>query len=253
MDNAAYIVLSRQLGLFRQMDVVANNIANVNTDGFKGELMTYRDFPLGKGLPVDANPNRMDFVQDVATRRDTSEGSVRMTNRPYDMAIHGNAFFEVETPLGARYTRAGAFQRDNAGQLVTSEGYILQGTDGPITLLEEDKDVRIYADGRVTAQGIDGLEEDRGTVRMVGFENDQMLRKTGNGLYEALPEAVESNLQPGVNVRLSQGMLEGSNVNPMLETTRMITVNRGVGTTSNFLKQVADLQSRAVEVISQQQ
>lgn len=252
MDNAGYIALSRQVGLFRQMDVVANNVANANTDGYKAQTMSFRDYQLGTGLPYDNNRNRMDFVQDVTTRDDMSEGAMRVTNRPFDVAISGKGFFEVDTPLGPRFTRLGSFHRDGDGRMVTYEGYPVAAEDGAITIEETDTDIRIYDDGRVTAKGIDGLEEERGQIRVVGFADEKFLSKRGNGLYEALPQAQQQALQGGTDYRVSQGMLEGSNVNPMLETTRMITVNRTVGVTSNFLKQVSDLQSHALDVIAQQ-
>src|SRR4051812_9350277 len=107
MDNNIYIMLSRQMTLFRDMDVTANNIANTNTTGYSAEHILFSSY-----LTKDVNRgdrNSMAFAHDVSTYRDTESGPMKVTGNDLDMAIQGDGYFTVETPLGTRYTRAGNF------------------------------------------------------------------------------------------------------------------------------------------------
>src|SRR5262249_17486520 len=130
MENTLLVGLSKQVALERQLDVIANNIANVNTSGFKAEKSIFEQY-----LRTNAHEDnfigvarRVSFVQDRATWHDLSQGSTQLTNNPLDLVIDGDGYFVVQAQGGERYTRNGSFQVNNTGQLVTAEGNIVQGT-----------------------------------------------------------------------------------------------------------------------------
>jgi flagellar basal-body rod protein FlgF len=119
METTSLISLSRQAGLRRQMEVVANNIANMNTVGFKGEHMMFVDHMIRSRGGEKVYPQKIHFVRNIATFRNVQEGGITQTHNALDVAIAGRGFFVVQTPQGERYTRNGRFQLDQTGQLVT--------------------------------------------------------------------------------------------------------------------------------------
>lgn len=215
MENTLYIALSQQLGIRREMSVIANNLANGLTPGYKAESMMFVEYlskPKGGG-----RSNHLSFVQDIAVARDMREGDLTHTDNPLDFAIHGSGWFVVQTAAGERYTRNGHFQLDVQGQLVTSSGDPVIGTRGEVIRFEPD-DTRIVAkgDGSIEANG-----EPRGQLRIVSFENEQRLRKESGSLYrsDALPgEAAAASVV--------QGKLEKSNVRSIIELTTMMEAVR---------------------------
>ena len=145
MENALLIGLSRQTILERQLDVVANNIANVNTSGFKADSSLFEEY-LMPGAHEDnfvGSDRRLSYVQDRGTFRDLSQGPVAETENPLDLAISGNGFLVVQTAAGERYTRDGGLQVNNQGQLVTAAGNPVLGGSGPIVLQPTDHDVNV--------------------------------------------------------------------------------------------------------------
>src|SRR6476619_3637607 len=136
MQNALLIGLSRQVALGRELDVVANNIANLNTTGFKSDGAVLEEF-ISPTASVDnfmSADRRVSFVHDRATWIDLSQGTLERTGNSLDVAIDGRGFLAVQTPGGERYTRNGGLQINNNGELVTSEGYQVLGESGPITI-----------------------------------------------------------------------------------------------------------------------
>ena len=124
MENASLVGLSRQIALQRELDVVANNVANLNTTGFKADNVVFHEhlMPVARANQFRGGDRQLSFVQDRATWLDLSQGPVQQTGNPLDVAMSDNAFLTVQTPRGERYTRNGALQINSAGQLVTSEG-----------------------------------------------------------------------------------------------------------------------------------
>ncbi|MEQ8442030.1 MAG: flagellar basal-body rod protein FlgF [Alphaproteobacteria bacterium] len=228
MENTTYIALSRQIGLRREMDIVAQNIANANTPAFKGERLIFREF-----LSTSESSDELSFVQDVGTARDTTNGPLVSTGNALDVAItREEGFFVVDTPLGERYTRHGRFQLDEEGTLVTSTGYPVMGAGGPITIDGEEGPIAIAIDGTIS--------NDEGVVdqlRVVDFEDTQQLRKAANGLYTAPPDVEPEEMD---DPQLAQGMIEESNVQPILELTRMMDIHRTHDSVARFLKQEDD-------------
>ena len=154
MENTLLVGLSRQMTLERQMDVVANNVANINTTGFKADRSLFEEYlrsPAHEDNFVRAD-RRVSFVQDRATFHDFAAGPSEQTKNPLDVAIDGKAFLVVQTAAGERYTRDGGLQINNQGQLVTASGDPVLGTSGPIVFQPTDKAINIAADGNVTVR-----------------------------------------------------------------------------------------------------
>ncbi|HLO76352.1 MAG TPA: flagellar basal-body rod protein FlgF [Magnetospirillum sp.] len=217
MENTSYIALSRQNALWRQMDVIANNMANANTPAYKGEHMMFREFLVDTRSSNRATGTKLSFVQDMGMLRDTREGPLTKTDNPLDIGIHGDGYFQIETEAGMRYTRAGHFRLDESGMLVNTQGFaVMDRQDNPIIFAPNEKQIEIAGDGTVSTEN--GVVA---SLKLVRFANEQNLRKAGDGLYETTDEA-EVIQRPQV----VQGMMEESNVQPVLEITKMTEMLR---------------------------
>jgi flagellar basal-body rod protein FlgF/flagellar basal-body rod protein FlgG len=252
MENALLIGLSRQMALERQMDVVANNVANVNTNGYKADNPLFEEYlmPVARENRFNLRDRLVSFVNDRGTWRDTRAGSLEITKNPLDVAIDGNGYLVVQTPAGERYTRNGALQINAQGQLITSDGLPVLGDNGPITFQQTDHNISITPDGRVTV--IEGLsstnaEALRGTLRLVSFAQPQLLQKEGNNLFSAGGAAAT----PDTTSRLMQGTLEKSNVQAVTEIARMIQISRAYQQTATLLQQQSDLHKNAIHELAQ--
>lgn len=249
MENALLIGLSRQTVLERQLDVVANNIANVNTTGYKADNSLFEEY-LASGAHEDnfvGSDRRVSYVQDRGTFRDFTQGAADQTKNPLDIAIDGSAFLVVQTPAGERYTRDGGLQLNNQGQLVTEEGDQVLGTAGPIVFQPTDHDVNIAPDGTVTVQeGTNRTDALRGKLRLVSFADAQRLLKEGSNLYSA----EDGDAQPDLKSTIEQGYLEKSNVNAVGEMSRMIEVTRAYTQIATMLNQESDLHKTAIEQLA---
>ena len=179
MPNALLIGLSRQLTLERQMDVVANNVANINTTGFKADRSLFQEYLMSVAHEDNfvGGDRRLSFVQDRATFHDFTSGPSEQTKNPLDVAIAGTGFLVVQTPAGERYTRDGSMQINNQGQLVTTSGNPVLGTNGPIVFQPTDHDISIAADGNVSVlEGVNRVDSVRGKLRLVSFAQAQRLQ-----------------------------------------------------------------------------
>ena len=217
METTTLIALSRQSGLRRQLDIVANNIANMNTTGFKGEKMMFVEHLVKSRGSESLLGSKLSFVRDIATMTDFTEGPMEKTGNPLDLGITREGFFVVQTEDGERYTRNGRFQLDDGGQLVNQNGEpLLSSGNQPFFLGPEDTEISISRDGTVSTNN-----GDLGRIRLVKFDNPQQLKRSAGGLFssEEQPRDVES---PDI----VQGMLEGSNIQPIFEMARMIHIHR---------------------------
>ncbi len=213
MENSLIIALSRQSVLSRQMDVIATNLANLETAGFKAENMIFTEL-----LEQTAEGEVLSLVHDVSFVRDLSEGPMVGTQNPLDLAIHGQGYFVVDTPDGERYTRHGVFQLDDGGQIVTTEGHpVLNNGGAPIVVPLDTSTITITRDGTISADA-----QEIGQIKLVSFENPQALSKIGSGLYEAIDQTPTTDPDSEV----LQGMVENSNVKGVVEMTRMIDTVR---------------------------
>src|SRR6185295_12366211 len=175
MENALLIGLSRQIALHRELEVVANNVANLNTTGYKSDGSVFQEFlmPGASAGQFQGTDRRLSFVHDRATWHDFSSGPINQTGNPLDVALDGDAFLVVQTPRGERYTRNGALQINATGQLVTSEGYQVVGDGGPIQFQSTDSNVSITAEGSITVRESGNSKSDsaRGKLRLVRFDS----------------------------------------------------------------------------------
>jgi flagellar basal-body rod protein FlgF len=248
MENTLLIGLSRQVLLERQLDVVANNVANVNTAGYKADSSLFEEY-LTSGAHEDnfvGKDRSVSYVQDRATFRDFTQGAADQTKNPLDVAIDGAGFLVVQTPAGERYTRDGGLQMNNTGQLVTSAGNPVLGTSGPIIFQPTDHDINIAQDGTVTVQeGTNRTDSIRGKLRLVSFTDAQKLLKEGLNLYSG--EGAQPDLKSGVR----QGFIEKSNVSGVAEMSRMIEVTRAYTQISTLLQQQSDLHKTAIEKLAE--
>jgi flagellar basal-body rod protein FlgF len=217
MENPTYIALSRARTIARDMTSVANNIANASTNGFRAERTLFQEH-LAKTGPVGQR-ERISFVDDVGLYRDTREGPLEVTNNTLDLAIRGAGYLVVRTPGQDMYTRSGRFQVDANRQIVTADGYPIVGVnDAPITLQAgaDISSIRIQGDGAMTSN-VGAV----GQIQMVQFADEQIMRKASSGMY-----ATDQAPLPASRASLLQGSLEGSNVQPVMEMTRMMEMLR---------------------------
>jgi flagellar basal-body rod protein FlgF len=251
MQNALLIGLSRQVALGRQLDVIANNIANLNTTAFKanGALFEAYISPGASASDLSAQDSQVNFVRDRATWIDWGQGTLERTGNPLDLAIEGQGFLAVETANGERYTRNGALKINPQGQLVTSAGDPVLGDNGPILFQRTDRGITISKDGTISVRtaGTD-TEVTRGRLRMVSFENVNQLRKEGAS-YFAAPDRVTPD--PDTRSAVLQGAVEKSNISAVLEMTRMIHVTRSYTQTATILAKQSDLQNSAIDKLAE--
>jgi len=247
MGNHLLVGLSRQLTLERQMDVVANNVANVNTNGFKADRSLFEEFLTSRAHEDNfvGRDRRISFVQDRGTFKDFTQGAAEHTKNPLDVAIDGAGFLVVQTPAGERYTRDGGLKINNQGQIVNSSGYPVLGGSGPIVMQPTDKELTIAADGNVTVlEGTNRVDSVRGKLRIVRFADAQQLVKEGSNLYSG------TTAQPDIVSKVQQGFIEKSNVNSVAEMSRMIEVTRAYTSISAMLQQQGDLRKTAIEKLA---
>jgi len=222
MDNAGYTALTRQSGLLAEMQVVANNIANANTTGYRAEGLTFAEHIASLGPDAPSLSMATSLVRDTVQ----TQGSLSQTGGAFDLAVEGEGFFAVQTPQGNRLTRAGAFTPNENGDLVTMDGYpVLDAGGAPVFVPQGSGPVGIAADGTISAAGQ--------PVGQVGlFLPDDplsMIRQDGT-LFDA-----QSGYSPVENPRVLQGFLEESNVDPILQITRMIEVQRAYELGQSFM------------------
>jgi flagellar basal-body rod protein FlgF len=234
MSNAVYAALSRQTSLEREFTSVANNVANASTTGFRGEHHIFSEYVRA----ISGEPS-LSQTRIGARQIDLGQGELVPTDGPLDVAIEGKGFFVVDTPLGERLTRAGAFLRDAQGLLVTPEGYGVQGQGGGPLIVEAGVgDISISQDGVITAGNapIGRLRTVEADVTTLEREGASLFRTTA-----ALQET---------SAIIRQGFLESSNISPVIEIARMIEIQRAFEMSAQFLSEENDRIARAIEVIS---
>jgi len=241
MDNALYVGLSRQMVLRREMDIIANNIANVDTNGFKVESLKQKTEPGAPAMTL-GGPKPIKFVAADGVNRDFGQGVLVRTDSPFDVAFEGEGFFQVESKDGmARFTRDGRFTTDATGRLVTQGGLAVLDEGGGEIVIDPTKGaVAIGPDGSMS-QGTERV----GQIGLFTFANAGALEKTGDNLYRNTSNLAAEPV--GEDVRIRQGHLEQSNVKPILEISRMVEVSRAYETASKMIDSGADLSRRSIE------
>ena len=238
METTAYIALSRQAALRRQMAVIANNLANMNTPAFKGDSILFVEHVVKSKGDESFIPTKLSYTRDVAQITDLSEGAIRSTGNRLDLAIKGEGYFIVESPDKELYSRNGRFQLDGEGRLVSQHGFpVLSDAGTPLIFSPADTEINIAKDGTVSTNN-----GDLGRIRIVRFESEQALEKQAGGLMstEQDPEDVEAPT-------IIQGALEGSNVEPILELTKMIQTHRAFESTRKFIDREDSRQKKMIQ------
>jgi flagellar basal-body rod protein FlgF len=255
MENAALIGLSRQITLARELDVVANNIANLNTTGYKADGAVFEEFlmPGARDGLFHGSDVRPSYVRDRATWHDFRPGALVQTGNPLDLTIDGDALFVVQTPRGERYTRNGAFKINADGLLVTSEGYQVQGQSGPIQFQTTDHDISVNDGGEIRVREGANTTSDslRGQLRVVRFDQVGRLQKDGSSLFVA-PDGVQPQpVERPQRARVIQGALEQSNVRAVVEMSRMVEITRTYTQIASLLQQQGDMRRNALDKLAE--
>lgn len=235
MENALLVGLSAQMALRRNMEIIANNLANTSTSGFKREAPVFEELLVAVDDETAAM-REVSFVRDWGVLRDMGPGPLMQTGAPLDVALEGEGFLIVRAAAGERYTRDGHLKLDAQGKLVTTEGDPVLSDGGEITIPPGETDVKIAADGTVsTKQGI------AGKLRVVALP-PASLSKEGKNLYsaDAAPLPVE-------RTHVLQGMIERSNVEPVVEMTQMIEVLRAYQHSTETLNATDEMIRRATQ------
>lgn len=213
MDNPIYVQLTRQSGLLKEINMIAGNLANMNTSGYRREGTIFSEF-------VKSTDDHLGSLSMTAARSryaDQSPGPVTETNGSFDMAIEGDGFFQVQTADGVRLTRAGAFTLSPENTLVTLHGYpVLDDGGAPIQLPATFERFSVAPDGVLAVD-----DQVIGVIGLVTPDDPKALRRAGDTLFSA-----EGAVLPAETAKVAQGFIESSNVSPVAEITRMIEVQR---------------------------
>ncbi|MEO6338477.1 MAG: flagellar basal-body rod protein FlgF [Caulobacteraceae bacterium] len=237
MDNALYVGLSRQLTLQRALQLAASNIANADTVGFKVEQQMLKTEPLS---PPNLHVDPINYVLDQGIARNFGQGPLDQTGNTYDVAIDGDGFFTVQTDQGPRYTRDGRFTVNTQNKLVDKNGHsVLNSSGSEITFNPTQLAPTIGEDGSIS-QGTGSI----GKIGVVRFANLAALKKEGDNLYSVSDGQAPL---PAANAHVRQGMVERSNVQPVLEITNLIEITRAYERVATMMNQNQDLASKAIE------
>lgn len=221
MDATGYITLSRQSGLTQEMRVIANNIANTATTGFRQEGLIFSEF-------VKGQPDQPSLSMTRAQTRNTSmeQGTLSQTNGSFDFAIQGDGFFLIETPDGERLTRAGSFSPNADGDLVTMSGHrVLDGGGAPVFVPGGASDISVASDGTLSSNG-----QLLGQIGLFQPTDPLEMQREDGVMFRS-----DAGVEPAENATILQGFLESSNVNPILQIARMVEVQRAYETGQSFL------------------
>lgn len=238
MENAQLIGLSRQIALQRQMDVVANNIANINTTGFKSEQLLFEEYlmPVARDRDFPTLDQPLSYTDDWTTIHDMAGGALVQTDNPLDVALQGGGFLTVQTAAGERYTKSGSLAIDPSGTLVDLDGNPVLGTGGPIQFAAGETDITIGEDGSISSSA-----GQKGRLSIVEFADPQAVQRDGSNLWSG------GTPLPATATRVLQGNLEKSNVNGVGEMTEMIRVQRAYESVASLISKQDDQRRTAIQ------
>lgn len=233
METPLIVALSRQVSVLDQMDVIANNIANMSTGAYKAERVMFKDYvartQTGEGVT---------FPQQSGIHRVYNPGPIERTGNSLDIALRGDGYMVVQTPGGPRYTRNGHLSLDNQGQLVTPQGHqVLDSADRPFVFDSGVKNITIAKDGSVSAD-----ERNLGKIKMVTFDSPQSLIRQGTSLYKT-----DAPAKPSADTEILQGHVEGSNVEPIMEVTRFMNASGFYQSSKKIIDDEHERQRRVIQ------
>jgi len=250
MSYGLYAAVSGSMVQEKRMEILSNNLANVNTSGFKEDRPIFREFynkvqntimltdTASQGSSMLAQKMNMGYLTFSGVKTDFSAGDMKYTGNPLDVAINGPGFFVVDTPRGELYTRMGNFSLNDKGELVTHEGYTLKGKGKSIKI--EGTEITIDRKGAVT---VDKVEVD--TLKLVDFEDYTALRKVGDNLFEDSG----GNVRKAEECEIKHRTLELSNINIVKEMVKMIDVLRLYESYQKVIQSLDETTSRATREV----
>lgn len=240
MENTIYIGLSRLNALQENMNLIANNIANINTPGYKASKMVFSEYlDKPKGMK-----ETLSMVEDYGNFHVKENGPIKSTGNPLDVALQGPGYFGVQGQGGKTfYTRAGNFALDVEGNVVTPQGYkVLDSGGAPITLPPGTQDIIIDRSGSISTK-----EGTIGQLMVQEFSNIDKLTAVGNTLYSSADAGT-----PSTTTQVVQGAIEGSNTQGVLEMTDMIDVSRSYQSVARMLQNEHDRVRGAIKTLTSQ-
>lgn len=235
MESATYTALSRQTSLLREIRLIANNIANANTTGFRQEGMIFSEFV----RQADGGASVAMTTGKISTTS-FAQGTLEQTGGRHDFAIEGEGFFLVQAPAGQRLTRAGAFSPNAEGTLVTPDGYPVLDAGGAPLFVPPGGDLAVAADGTLSAAG-----RPIGQIGVVRPLDPQAMERESGVLFRA-----DAGFEPVETPRVMQGFVEASNVNPILQVARMIEVQRAYELGQSFVEREDERIGKAIETLT---
>ena len=240
MENAFLIGLSRQVALARELDVVANNVANVDTNGYKRRSTVFQEYlmPNARHEEFPGRDQRLSYVWDKGTALTYSQGALERTGNALDVAIQGDPMFAVRSNGGERYTRNGSLGINGKGELVNSDGHVMVTDQGSLTISSTETDLKIAQDGSIsTSNG------PRGKLKLVKVPNPQALRNEGQNLFSST-----APLQPAEakEFKLAVGEVEKSNVKAVQEISRLMEITRAYQSVTSLMQKTDELRRSAI-------
>lgn len=237
MQDSLYVALSSQVALERRLTTLADNVANAGTVGFRATGVKFEDLVSGPGN------DKVSFASTGDTFLSGNAGSLRQTGNPFDFAVQGDAWFGIDTPAGTVMTRDGRFELNEQGQMVTLNGYaVLDSGGAPLQLDPRNGPPEVGADGMITQNGFQV-----GAIGLFTFEPGANFRRFENSgiIPSREPEPLIDRMDAGV----AQGFVEESNVNPVLEMTRLIAVQRAFENTSAMMRSTTSSLDQAIQTL----
>ena len=247
MSGAIYMAASGAITQQMRLEVLSNNLANVNTVGFKEDRAIFRipETPESKKnsnqeLSEDKKKITLSSLQQFGTLTDFSQGKLKITSNSMDLALEGRGFFCIQTPGGVQYTRNGNFTLNSNGNLVTQEGYAVLGDSGEITINSDNFTVDL--EGKISVDG-----SDIGFLKIVDFPSPYNLKKTGNTSFIPADSDIKEIKAEGVKV--NQGANEMSNISAIKLMTEMIEVQRAFESYQKVIQSIDTVTSQAVNEV----
>ncbi len=268
MSKGIFTAVSGAMAQSAKLDTIANNLANVNTPGFKRDQQVFKEYltayekepntitvpriPASIESFYDVQGGDMSYVDSAGTYTNFEQGSMKNTGNKFDLAIEGDGLFEVSTPQGVRYTRAGDFTINNEGTLVTKQGFPVLKDGGGVDAPAAGREIKFnlsQSNVSISPQGeiFDG-QNSLGKLALIKVGNKDALRKVGANMY-MLKDNLDAQRAPASDSKVNQGMLEGSNVNIVKEMTDMITATRVFESTQKAIQAYDTMNGKSVNEI----
>ncbi|VAW00663.1 Flagellar basal-body rod protein FlgG [hydrothermal vent metagenome] len=243
MDTTLSIALSHQVARRRQMDLIANNIANMSTTAFKRENVMFGEYLREANGKSPKSLRQISFVQDFGITRNMSDGKLETTGNKFDIALSGDGMFQVQKKNGdLAYTRNGHLALSDDYTLITSTGQAILDQGGKaIQLPPNTNDIEIASDGTISSRAVGIIAK----INVVAFADNSKLKKIGDNMFNA-----NSPTQPATDYTILQGVTESSNVQAIIEITRMIEVSRSYIKTAKLLEKLQESQSKAINQLA---